>query len=130
MGDQAGKYNVIVSLEPLNSGECNFINSVAEGGELVRRIGHPNFRLLADIYHMKVEDESPENLIAYGDLLYHTHIAEEQDRAAPGVNHEDFTPYFIALKKAGYTGRMSIECRWKNQEEEAQKALQTLREQI
>ncbi len=130
MADIAGKHEVIVSLEPLNSGECNFIHTVAEGGELVKRIDHPNFRLLADLYHMKMEDESPENLILYGDLLYHLHIAEKKGRSAPGVNGEDFTPYFNALRKSGYEGRISVECRWQNQEEEASVAIRAIRSQI
>ncbi len=130
LGDEAGRYGVVISLEPLNKGECNFINSVSEGGELVNRIDHPNFRLLADIYHMKMEDESPEHLIECGPLLYHLHIAEKEGRSAPGVHGEDFTPYFAALKKAGFTGRLSIECRWEDQEDQAPGALRALRAQI
>jgi sugar phosphate isomerase/epimerase len=130
MADIAGKYGVVVVVEPLNKKECNFINSVAEGGELVKRIDHPNVRLLADIYHMLVEDEGPESLVEYGDLLRHIHIAEKEGRTPPGVHGEDFIPYFKALKKAGYKGRMSVECRWKNQTLEAPAALTTLRDQI
>ena len=36
----AQKYNVVISLEPLNTRECNFINSVAEGGEIVEAVNH------------------------------------------------------------------------------------------
>jgi sugar phosphate isomerase/epimerase len=126
----AQKYNVVISLEPLNTQECNFINSVAEGGEIVKAVNHENFRLLADIYHMLKENESPSNIIKYGDLLYHTHIAEKTGRTAPGVNNEDFTPYFKALKEVKYQGRMAIECSWKNLEEQAASALKIMRSQI
>jgi sugar phosphate isomerase/epimerase len=126
----AGKYDVVISLEPLNSGECNFINSVAEGGEIVKAVKHKNFMLLADLYHMLREKESPVDIIKYGNLLYHTHIAENKDRAAPGVNKEDFTPFFKALKKAGYKGRMSIECSLINIVEHAAPALQEMRRQL
>ena len=51
MAPIAEKYNVTVVLEPLNTQECNFINSVDEGGEIVKEVNHPNFMLLADIYH-------------------------------------------------------------------------------
>jgi sugar phosphate isomerase/epimerase len=130
MAPIAGKYNVVISLEPLNKGECNFINSVAEGGEIVKEVKHKNFLLLADLYHMLREQESPEVIIKNGDLLYHTHIAENKDRAAPGVNKEDFTPYFKALKKIRYKGRMSIECNWKNLGEQAAPALQEMKRQL
>jgi sugar phosphate isomerase/epimerase len=130
MAPVAGKYNIIISLEPLNKGECNFINSVAEGGEIVKEVNHKNFRLLADIYHMLRDNESPEDIIKYGDLLYHTHIAENVGRTAPGVNKEDFTPFFKALRKIGYEGRMSIECSWKNLGEQASPALQEMKRQL
>jgi len=126
----AQKYDVVISLEPLNSKECNFINSVGEGGELVKSVNHENFRLLADIYHMLMENESPENITKYGHLLYHTHIAEKIGRTAPGINNEDFIPYFRALKNAGYEGRMSIECSWNNLGEQASSALKAMRNQL
>jgi sugar phosphate isomerase/epimerase len=126
----ARRYDVVISLEPLNTKECNFINSVAEGGEIVQKVNHENFRLLADIYHMLMENESPSNILKYGDLLYHTHIAEKTGRSAPGVNNEDFKPYFKALKEVKYTGRMAIECTWKNLEEQASGALSAIRNQI
>lgn len=126
----AKKYNVVISLEPLNTKECNFINSVAEGGDIVQAVNHENFRLLADIYHMLMENESPSNITKYGHLLYHTHIAEKTGRTAPGVNIEDFTPYFKALKDVKYEGRMAIECSWKNLGEQAAPALNEMRNQL
>jgi sugar phosphate isomerase/epimerase len=126
----AQKYNVVISLEPLNTKECNFINSVAEGGEIVKEVNHENFRLLADLYHMLMENESPSNITKYGHLLYHTHIAEKTGRSAPGVNNEDFTPYFKALKEVKYEGRMAIECSWKNLGEQVSGALSFMRTQI
>lgn len=126
----AKKYDVVISLEPLNTKECNFINSVAEGGDIVQAVNHENFKLLADIYHMLMENESPSNITKYGHLLYHTHIAEKTGRSAPGVNNEDFTPYFRALKEVKYEGRMAIECSWKNLGEQAASALSVMRSQI
>jgi len=130
MAPLAEKYNVVVALEPLNSAECNFINSVAEGGEIVRSIDHPNFRLLADIFHMLRDGEGPESILEYGDLLVHLHIAENDKRAAPGTNGENFIPYLQALKKVGYSGRMSIECRWEDLETQAGPALDYIRRQL
>jgi sugar phosphate isomerase/epimerase len=126
----AGKYDIVISLEPLNSQECNFINSVAEGGEIVKEVKHDSFLLLADIYHMLKENEPASNITKYGHLLYHTHIAEKTGRTAPGVNNEDFTAYFRALKEIKYKGRMAIECNWKNLNEEAAPALKVMRSQI
>jgi sugar phosphate isomerase/epimerase len=125
----AMKYDITITLEPLNKKECNFINSIAEGAEIVQEVNHVNFRLLADIYHMLMENESPANIIKYGHLLSHTHIAEKINRSAPGVNNEDFTPYFRALKEVNYSGRMAIECTWQNLADQASKALSVIRNQ-
>jgi sugar phosphate isomerase/epimerase len=129
MAPLAEEYNVVITLEPLNSKECNFINSVTEGGEIVKNVNHKNFRLMADFYHMLMENESPDSLLKCKDLIYHVHIAEKAGRSAPGVSNEDFTPYFKILKNIGYNGRISIECNWKNLEEQAGEALQTIKNQ-
>ncbi len=130
MASLAGQHNVTVLLEPLNTEECNFINSVAEGGEFVKKVNHPNFLLLADLYHMKKVEESPESIIRYGHLLRHVHMAEKEGRSAPGTMHEDFTEYFRALKKIGYKGLISIECRWQDMEKQLPVAIQTILTQM
>ncbi len=130
MAPLAARYDVVVVLEPLNTRECNFINSVLEGGEIVEEVNHPNVRLLADIYHMLMEGEGPENIEKYGHLIHHTHIAEKEGRAAPGTNNEDFTEYFRALKHVGYKGMMSIESRWEDMEAQAPGAIITMRNQL
>ncbi|MFW5756044.1 MAG: sugar phosphate isomerase/epimerase family protein [Tangfeifania sp.] len=130
MAPIAAKYDVVVVLEPLNSKECNFINSVTEGGEIVEEVNHPNFRLLADIYHMMMDGEGPESIEKYGHLIHHTHIAEKEGRAAPGTHNEDFTAYFRALKNVGYEGMMSIECRWEDLETQAPKAIEAMKIQL
>ena len=49
MGPLAREHGVVVAIEPLNRGECNFINSVSEGAGIVREVDDPGIRLLADI---------------------------------------------------------------------------------
>ncbi len=130
MAPIAAKYDVVVVLEPLNTTECNFINSVTEGGEIVEEVNHQNFRLLADIYHMLMDNEGPESIVKYGHLIKHTHIAEKEGRAAPGTHNEDFRPYFEVLKKVGYQGRMSVECRWEDLESQAATAIEAIKKQL
>ncbi len=126
----ASKYNVVVVLEPLNSNECNFITSVTEGAKIVEDVNHPNFRLLADIYHMKVDNEGPESIKKYGHLIKHIHVAEKEGRAAPGTHNEDLSPYYDALREVGYPGAMSIECRWEDLNGQAEKAIKTIKDQL
>jgi len=118
MGPIAAKYDIIVVIEPLNSKECNFINSVREGTDIAKAVNHPNIAVLADIYHMAMDGEGPESIRYAGKLLKHCHIAERKGRKMPGTNNYDFTPYFKALKDINYQGRLSLEGRWDNFDEQ------------
>lgn len=130
IGPVAGKYDVIVCIEPLNRKECNFINSVGEGARIARLVDHPNIKLLADMYHMARESEPAAEIVKAGALLYHCHVAENEQRGYPGKNREDLTRYLAALKQIGYRGRISVECRWKEFDSEAPAALVYMNEQI
>ncbi|MDR0724700.1 MAG: sugar phosphate isomerase/epimerase [Prevotellaceae bacterium] len=126
----AQKYNIVIVIEPLNSGETNLINTVAEGAQIVESVNHPNIQLLCDIYHMMRENEPEENIATYGKYIRHCHIAEKEGRTAPGTEQGDFTPYFAALKKIGYKGGLSIEGRWENLKEQAPSALAYMKQQF
>jgi sugar phosphate isomerase/epimerase len=130
MGPIAAKYDIVVVLEPLNTREVNFINSVVEGASIVKEIDHPNFQLLADIYHMMMENEGPEIILEHGNLIKHVHVAELENRAAPGTNGEDLSAYYNALKEVGYKGRISIEGRWEDMALQATKANETIKSQL
>ncbi|MCE0522046.1 MAG: sugar phosphate isomerase/epimerase [Methylacidiphilales bacterium] len=125
----AERYGVMIVIEPLNKKECNFINSLAEGAAMVAA-DHTHLRLLADIYHMLVEQESPDEIIKYGRWIQHVHVAEREGRMAPGTKGEDFGPYLRALKKIDYRGAISFECGWKQFPEEAAASLNEFRRQV
>jgi sugar phosphate isomerase/epimerase len=129
LGPIAAKYDVTVVLESLNTKECNFINNLTEAGEIVKAVNHPNYRLLADIYHMKMEGEGPESILNYGHLIKHVHVAEKEGRAVPGTHGEDLSLYYQALKLSGYEGLISLESRWENMENQAAKAIETIKKQ-
>ena len=130
MAAVAQKYGRIIAIENLNRSEDNFVNSLALVTEIVKAVDHPNFRITADIYHMKREGEAPSAIAAAAPYLVHCHIAEKENRRAPGTTKDDFVPYLAELKKAGYKGNITIECRWENMKEECRPALSYLRSQI
>jgi sugar phosphate isomerase/epimerase len=110
MGPLAEKYGITIAVEPLNRGETNFINNLAEGVEIVEAVRSPRIKLLCDVYHMLKEDESPDEIVKFGKHIVHCHIAEKEKRTPPGVMGDDFRPYLASLKKIGYKGGLSIEC--------------------
>ena len=130
LGPVAARHGVTLALEPLNSGECNFLTSVPEGAAIVRAVDHPNIRLLADFYHMLRDGQGPEDLEGNVDLLAHAHLAEKTGRTPPGTDGDDFRPYLAKLLEGGYQGRLSIEGKWDDLAAQAGPALQELRRQI
>lgn len=130
MGPLAQPHEVVVAVEPLQKQETNFINTLAEGAEIVRAADHPNIRLLADVFHMLRMDEPPEPIRQAGKLLAHVHLAEKRERTPPGVDGDDFSGYLQALKDIGYTGCVSIECGWQDLAKQLPPAIKMLREQM
>jgi sugar phosphate isomerase/epimerase len=114
MGPLAEAQGVTVTIEQLQAKECNYINHIAEGAALIRAAGHPNIRLLADLYHMAVMGDTPADLKAAMDVIAHLEIAEKEGRTVPGVKGDDFRPFFRILKAAGYRGSISIEGKWQD----------------
>lgn len=104
MGPLAEAHGITVTIEQLRAEECNYINHIGEGATLIRAAGHPNIRLLADLYHMAVMDDTPADLKAAMDVVVHVEIAEKNGRTVPAVNGDDFRPFFRVLREANYQG--------------------------
>ena len=111
----AEKYGFVLVIEELNKGETNILNYAGECADLVKRINNPRVRLLADLYHIGLENEDVSSLSGYGEMLAHCHIANPNDsRFYP---HADDGPesvslyrgFFGSLQAAGYCGGVSIE---------------------
>ena len=107
----ARKNEIIILLEPLNSQETNVFNTLEESAEFVRELDLPNFKLLADLYHMMMEDEDPQAIIDNVDIIYHMHIATAPNRFIPGSEVCDLPEFLAAVKKSGYDKDLSIEAR-------------------
>ncbi|MBN8458491.1 MAG: TIM barrel protein [Verrucomicrobia bacterium] len=116
MGPLAEKHGVTVVVEQLQASECNFINRIGEAAKLIRAAGHPNIRVLADLYHMMKGGDTPQDLKAAMDVVVHIEIAEKEKRSVPGVAGDDFRPFFRVLRETGYNGAISIEGKGTNEQ--------------
>jgi sugar phosphate isomerase/epimerase len=111
LGAHAAARGVLVLFEPLNRYEDHMVNSLAQGAELCRAVGLPSVRLMADVFHMNIEEADPAaSLIAVRDVLAHVHLADSS-RLEPGTGHTDFASIFAALRDIGFDGYAAIECR-------------------
>jgi len=123
----AASQGVIVVIEPLNTGECNILNSVAEALEIALAVNQPSVRVLSDLYHVAAERQSFEETRAAGAWLQHVHVAGAEARRIPNAQDMDYlAPYFRALKESHYQGRISVEGHVQDLPREAAEALETL----
>lgn len=107
---EAQARGLTVAIEPLRRQETNIINTAAEGLDLVEAIGHPNFQLMIDFYHLASEQEDPAIVLRAAPHLRHLHTANPTGRVFPLAWTEfDYAPFFANLKKIGYQRRISVE---------------------
>jgi len=105
----AKEYNIGLTLEPVNRYESNFINTLNEGIEFIKRVGTSNLGLLADTFHMNIEEVSIyDSIVQAKDYITHVHFADS-NRWAPGCGHLDFAKIVQTLKKINYQGYVSAE---------------------
>jgi len=61
--ERAKEYNIQLTLEPVNRYESNFINTIDQGIKFIKCVGVSNLGLLADTFHMNIEEVSIEESI-------------------------------------------------------------------
>lgn len=106
-------------LEPLNRYESKVIQTLADGVALCQQIGSPAAKIMADFFHMQIEeDDIPTSIRAAGPYIVHVHVAGSS-RKQPNIGHLDLKPGFRALKDTGYEGPISLEHRVVGPPEEA-----------
>lgn len=128
IGDLAEAHGILIALEPINRLETNFLNTVAEGLALVRKIKHPAVKLLADAWHMARENEGVGILFTSAEHLIHAHTAGVVARRFPGTPGEnDLAGFFDTLKECGYAGRLTVEAKTEDFSKDAAVSLKYLR---
>ena len=116
--DVLAKYDMNVVIEPLNSKETNFINTVPDGYNVSLKSGKDNCGVLCDYFHFTEENEPFSDIVSSKDRLMHIHIAHPGDRNVPlPEDGHDYSPFFKTLSEAGYDGHVSIEARKSGRED-------------
>jgi sugar phosphate isomerase/epimerase len=107
---EAERCGVTLAIEPLTPKETDFINTAADGMELVRRLNHPRFRLHLDVKAMSGSEREPipDVIRKHAAYLHHFHV-NDPNLLGPGMGDVDHRPILRALKEIGYPGYLSVE---------------------
>lgn len=109
LGPHAAKHNVTLIYEPLNRYETNLIKTVADGVAFMKTLATDNVKLLADLFHMNIEEANLADAIRTGEgHIGHVHFVDS-NRQAAGLGHMDYGPIAAALKETNYDGYASVE---------------------
>ena len=99
-----------IVIEAINPRECNIVYYVRDALHLAQVVNLSRIRVLADYYHMAKQDEPMEHLLEAGAWLQHAHTSDDH-RRFPSPDGYDQRRFLQYLKRAGYAGRLSFECR-------------------
>jgi sugar phosphate isomerase/epimerase len=110
LGRVAEGSDAYVLLEPVNRYECKYLNRLQDNKELLDKVELSNVGLLADFFHMAIEEaDLPNSIMDYGNSIKHVHLGDN-NRLLPGYGHTDWAGSFKALKQIGFRGFMNLEC--------------------
>ncbi len=107
--DIAERLGVTLLIEPVNRYETNFINTCAEGAEIIRLAGRRCLKLMPDLFHMNIEEPSFRAAFeSFKSEIDYIHIADS-NRRAPGWGHLPLNEVFEILSGIGYDGYLTGE---------------------
>lgn len=109
----AEKNGFTLLLEPLNTLVDHvgyYLDSSAEGAEIVKAIGKPSLQLLYDVYHMQImEGNIMANIGRHLDVIGHFHSAGVPGRHELDEGELNYPHLLAFLDRRGYTGRFGLE---------------------
>jgi sugar phosphate isomerase/epimerase len=108
--DKAAGLGVTICLEPLSPVETDFINTVSEGMEMVRRLNHPSLKIHLDVKAMCSEPTPVPEIIrsVRAEDIGHFHV-NDANLYGPGMGNVDYAPIAEAVKDIGWDKWLSVE---------------------
>lgn len=110
VGEHAVSVGAQVFLEPLNRYEDYLINTLADAVSIVEEVGSKGVSVIADTYHMSIEEaDCAASIRAAGQHIHHVQLGDS-NRLEPGAGHYDWPATLDALESVGYQGWLAMEC--------------------
>ena len=128
LGEAAADAGGRIVLEPLNRYETDLCNTLAHGGAVIERTGSDRIGVLADLFHMNIEEtDIAASLVAAAPHLGHIHFVDSNRRPA-GCGHLSYGPIAAAVRAAGYRGWAAVEAfPWPDPEAAARRSINSYR---
>jgi len=128
IAEEAAGSEAQVLIEPINRYETQYHTRISDCIEVLEKAGMPNTGILADFFHLSIEEANiPESIKSAKGLIKHVHLGDS-NRLLPGYGHTDWEACIRALKEADFSGYMNLECAiLGNPEEELKKTARYLR---
>jgi sugar phosphate isomerase/epimerase len=129
LGKRAQEQGVSLIYEPLNRYETNMFNQLGPGADFLETLDNTNVVLLADLFHMNIEEESVAGAIRDNAMhIGHLHFADSNRRPV-GMGHTDMVDIARALMDIGYTGYASAEVfPWPDSDAAAEQTMRAFKE--
>lgn len=109
LGEYAQKVGVTLCIEPLDTGQTNFIQTPAEAFDWVGRVNRPGFQMMVDSRaSFEMNLEPAEELRKHFPAVRHVHL-NDRNKLGPGMGACDFEPLFRAGRDLGFSGYFSVE---------------------
>jgi sugar phosphate isomerase/epimerase len=109
IASHAARFGVPFIYEPLNRYETNLFNRIGDAAGFLSEQKLENVTLLADLFHMNIEEVSLEKTLAdHIARIGHIHFADS-NRRAMGFGHTDSAKLLQLLQNIGYEGYLSAE---------------------
>jgi len=129
LGARAQEQGVKLIYEPLNRYETNMFNQLGAGADFLETLDSTNVVLLADLFHMNIEEESIADAIRKNaGHIGHLHFADSNRRPV-GMGHTDMEDIAHALMEVEYEGYASAEVfPWPDPDAAAEQTIRAFRE--
>ncbi len=106
----AARIGGTVLVEPVSGAPAYPLLTAADALAVIDRAGEPNIALLADLYHLAVNGDDVDEVIAdHAGRIGHVQIADAPGRHEPGTGELPLLAQLTGLRDAGYDGWVGLE---------------------
>jgi hydroxypyruvate isomerase len=110
----ASRIGATILVEPISGTPAYPLKTAAEALAVIQRVrseaGVENIGLLADLYHLSVNGDDPDEVISrHAERIAHVQIADAPGRNEPGTGDLNIAGYLDRLAENGYSGFIGLE---------------------